>query len=163
MSARAGELRVAATAQDTLPLAVLFFSAALIHLSAAVGHAGESPLYAVLFNLLALVQHGGGVVLLRSARPQRSLLLAGAVLCAGVLGVWLLSRTTGLPLGPTPGRAEAVGPLDVLASIDELAVVLLTAALLGGPRRRAPAFAPGLAATLAALSAVAFCTVGHAG
>jgi hypothetical protein len=39
------------------------------------------------------------------------------------VAVWLLSRTVGLPLGPTPWEPEGIGILDVLATVFEIAVI----------------------------------------
>jgi hydrogenase/urease accessory protein HupE len=44
--------------------------------------------------------------------------------------VWAISRTIGVPLGPQPWRPEAVGVADVLSTLDELAAVVLVAAVL---------------------------------
>ena len=106
-------------------LAVL---AALIHVQAALDHFDEYVPYAVAFIVLAIGQAGWATAVYRSAGRGR--LLAGIAGCAVVVLVWLLSRTTGLPLGPDPGVAEPVGLLDVVATLDELAVMALAVTAL---------------------------------
>ena len=44
---------------------------------------------------------------------------------AAVIGLWLLTRTTGLPVGPEPWEAEAVGTADLLCSALEAVLVVL--------------------------------------
>jgi diguanylate cyclase (GGDEF)-like protein len=52
------------------------------------------------------------------------LLLAGAAGNAAVAGVWAVSRTFGVPVGPHPWHVEAVGVFDFLAVIAEVAVTV---------------------------------------
>jgi|SRR5947209_20583595 len=59
-------------------------------------------------------------------------LAAGVVLCLGVVVVWALSRTTGLPIGPEPWQREPVGAADLIATADEVAIVLLVLTRRGG-------------------------------
>ncbi|MBA3745888.1 MAG: hypothetical protein H0W96_00085 [Solirubrobacterales bacterium] len=49
----------------------------------------------------------------------------------GILAVWLLSRTLGLPFGPDTGDAEAVGWLDLATGLDEALLVVLLATHAG--------------------------------
>jgi hypothetical protein len=101
----------------------LSWGAAVIHVSAAISHAGESGLYTLFFALLAPIQLGWGLLMCRS--PSRRLLLAGCLLSLAVVVVWAMSRTFGMPIGPKPWHPEAVGLVDSLASLDELTIVLL--------------------------------------
>ena len=115
---------VVATLPDWLFTACgLSWGAALIHISAAIGHVHESGLYVLFFALLAPTQLAWGFLVCR--RSTRELLLAGAALSLLVAAVWLMSRTTGLPVGPEPWRPEAVGAVDAIATADELALTLL--------------------------------------
>jgi hypothetical protein len=114
----------AATLPDWLFMACgLSWGAALIHVSAAIGHLHESGLYVLFFALLAPTQLGWGFLVCR--RRTRELLLAGVALSLLVAAVWLMSRTTGLPVGPEPWHPEAVGAIDAIATADELALALL--------------------------------------
>ena len=52
--------------------------------------------------------------------------------------LWLATRTVGLPIGPDPGEVEPAGLHDLLATADELAIVLACSfALIVGNRSRA--------------------------
>jgi hypothetical protein len=53
-----------------------------------------------------------------------------AALNAAVILLWLVSRTIGLPVGPEPWQAEAVGTADLVCSGLEAAVVVLLLLLL---------------------------------
>jgi hypothetical protein len=101
----------------------LAWSAGLIHLAAAVDHVDEYVPFAVFFFLLAPAQLALGVALYR--RPTRRLLRAGALGSMIVVAIWVVSRTSGVPIGPTPWVAEPAGLLDCLASADEAVLALL--------------------------------------
>jgi hypothetical protein len=133
----------------------LSWAAGLIHVAAAAGHLDEYVLYAAFFEVLALVQLGWGVALYRAPSPR--LLGAGAALSVLVVALWVVSRTTGLPIGPEPWHAEAIGPLDALASADEATLAVLAVTSLRGSGR---ALAFSVAACLVLLSALAL-TSGH--
>jgi hypothetical protein len=110
----------------------LAWSAGLIHVEAAIQHVDEHLLYAVFFALLAPAQFAWGVALYR--RPGRRLLLAGAVGSLLVVALWIVSRTSGLPIGPAAWVPEPVGPIDSIATADE--AVLALVALLRLPASR---------------------------
>jgi hypothetical protein len=107
--------------------AVLGVAAGLIHAIAAVGHTDYWP-FAAFFALLAVAQLVWGVLIYR--RAARRVLLVGAWGNAAVALLWLLTRTVGLPIGPHAGGPESVGALDVLATLDEQAIVVLLLVLL---------------------------------
>jgi hypothetical protein len=157
---------VVATVPDWLFTACgLSWGAALIHVSAAIGHLHESGLYAVFFALLAPAQLAWGFLVCR--RRSRRLLLAGAALSLLVAIVWALSRTTGLPVGPQPWHPEAVGAVDLIATADELTLALLVGLygfteLRGGARRALGAGAKASGVVLVVLSSLALLAAGHA-
>jgi hypothetical protein len=103
----------------------LSWAAAIIHVKAALDHVDQSVLETVLFDLTACAQFLWGIAVYRGA--GRDLLIAGALGSVAVAAVWVVSRTAGLPIGPTPGQPEAVGLIDTVASCDEV----LLAALVG--------------------------------
>jgi hypothetical protein len=101
----------------------LAWGAGLIHVEAAIEHIQEYALYALFFALLAPMQFGWGIAVYR--RASRKLLVIGAALSLGVVALWTMSRTSGLPIGPEPWQPEAVGPNDVVATADEIVLALL--------------------------------------
>jgi hypothetical protein len=109
-------------------LALLSTSAALIHFAVLREHFQEHALFGVLFALTAVLQLAWSALVVR--RPSRRLLQAGALGNLGVAAVWLLSRTTGLPLGPEPWAPEAVGVADSLATAFEVLIVIGATVLL---------------------------------
>ena len=119
-------------------------------MQAALDHFDEYVPYAVAFIVLAAGQAGWAAATYRAA--SRTLLRAGVVASAAVVLAWVISRTTGFPVGPEPGVAEPVGLLDVVATLDELAVIALAMAGLRAPTSVA---ATGRGATGRALFAAA--------
>jgi hypothetical protein len=113
----------------------LAWAAGLIHILAAIQHVDEYVLFAIFFALLAPAQFAWGAALYR--RPGRKLLIVGAAGCLMVAALWVASRTTGLPIGPDPWTPEPVGPIDALATADEVALVLVAAIQLARPARGA--------------------------
>jgi len=101
----------------------LAWGAGLIHVSAAIEHVNEYALHAVFFAVLAAAQFGWGVALYR--RPAPRLLWVGAVASLMVVGLWVASRTIGLPIGPRPWSPEAAGATDVIATADEVVLALV--------------------------------------
>ncbi len=122
----------------------LAVAAGAIHALAMVQHFGEGVLYGAFFAVVAASQLGWGTWVYRHPEERRHL-TAAAIANGAIVLIWVLSRTAGLPLGPQAGRPEVPGLIDVLATLDELAIVLLAIAILRPGGR--------LEARLAALSA----------
>jgi hypothetical protein len=83
-----------------------------------------------------------------------------------VVLLWIASRTIGLPIGPEPWTAESVGAIDVLASLDELLIGVLSAGVLTVTSQAAGESALRLLGPLSYLLVVAsgvalFSTSGH--
>lgn len=112
-----------------LHLAALSLVAGSIHAVVAVPHFAEYWGFGSFFLALGTFQLAWGVQVYR--RPSAGLYRIGAVASLAVIALWIASRTVGLPLGPEPGAAESVGPLDALASAIEVAIALLCASFLG--------------------------------
>jgi hypothetical protein len=109
---------------DSLFLAcALAWGASVIHVQTAIAHVREFVLFSVFFALLAAAQLAWGIALYRSA--SRRLMVVGAVGSVMVATLWVVSRTSGLPIGPVPWIPERVGTLDSIASADEAALALL--------------------------------------
>jgi hypothetical protein len=109
--------------------AVLAAASGVIHIEAAIAHTSHWWLFGVFFAGLAYAQLGWALVVYRGRRDAR-LLDAAIYVSLAVVGIWLLSRTVGLPVGPWAGDAEAVGVSDTVATLDELALVALLTMVL---------------------------------
>jgi len=143
----------------TAALAILSFGAAAIHFAVSPEHFAEWVPYGLAFALLAWFQLLWSAAYL--AGPTGRQARVAIIVNTAVVAVWAWSRTVGLPIGPEPGAAEAIGFADVLASALEAALVIgLLAAGTGlAPRAAAWARRRTLAVTLAALVAVVALTV----
>jgi hypothetical protein len=125
--------------------------------------------FGALFVVTALAQAAWAALVLTA--PSAPLFAAGALGNVGVAGVWALSRTVGLPVGPGAGVPEPVAALDLAATSFEIVVVAASVLLLanGGPYaavsgRAAKAFATIGAVAIAALTSAAYAgtpTGGH--
>ncbi len=135
--------------------ASLSITAGLIHVFAAVGHAGEWRLAGAFFGAVAVAQVAFAFGLLRS--PTRWMLMNGIGANAALIALWAVSRTTGMPFGPHAGVAEAVGSLDVAATALEVASIVALGMLLRHPAvavARSAATRRSLAAAVVALAAL---------
>lgn len=115
-------------------VAGLSIAAGVIHAFAMIDHFSHYWLYGVFFLVLTYGQVLWGLALLRRPVSDRGL-AAGALANLAIVAVWVISRTIGVPLGPDDGRPEAVGSMDVAATLDQLALAAYVAAVLR-PRLR---------------------------
>lgn len=74
--------------------------------------------YGLLFAVLAVTQLLLAVAVVR--RPVTETVGYVALLSAWIVALWLVSRTTGLPIGPSPWRPAGYGVPEVVASCAEL-------------------------------------------
>jgi hypothetical protein len=112
--------------------AIASLGAGIIHLAAVSEHVAHWWLHGLFFLVLGCVQIGWAVLAMESGPlpvPR-----AYAVLNAAVIGLWFVSRTTGLPVGPEPWQAEAVGTADLLCSALEAVVVVLLVLTMRAPQ-----------------------------
>ena len=123
MSTSAGGLRPLLRWQ----LAAASLGAAAIHFAVIVPHFNEYTPFGIFFLVVAWFQATWAVLV--AMADDRRLLLAGVVLNAVVVLVWIWSRTAGLPIGPEPGVAEEVGAPDAISTSLE-AVIIVWATLL---------------------------------
>ena len=116
-----------------LTLALASIGAAVIHFMVTPDHLEEFVLFGVFFLGLGIFQAvwAGGILL----KPNTLVVAAGVLVSVLVIGVWALSRTAGLPIGPEAGEPEAVGLSDVLATALEGLIALGGTYLLVRPRR----------------------------
>jgi hypothetical protein len=122
--------------RDTLAtlLAGLACMGGLIHIGAAVDHADELPLYVLLFLSLAAAQLTWAALILRNATDR--LLRCGCLLNTTVIGLWALSRTTGVPIAEHPWVPEPVGIADLVETVGETVVLIVAWSLVAAPRLR---------------------------
>ncbi|HMC42783.1 MAG TPA: hypothetical protein VKI20_07210 [Acidimicrobiales bacterium] len=116
----------------TLPLllALLSLGAGSIHFAFASDHFTQGWAHGAFFLAVGWLQLAWAVALV--LRPSRRLFLLGP-LNAGVIVIWVLSRTAGLPLVPHGSTIEAVGVADTTASVFELVIMLGSMAALARP------------------------------
>ncbi len=139
-------------------LALLSGGAAAIHFAVAGEHFAEHWASGVFLTLAAIFQ-GTWALLVATQRSTR-VLLAGALVNGGIVAVWAVSRTTGLPVGPHAGTPESAAFADVLATVYEVSIVAgaLALARFGHPsqvlgKRVAAGASAGLAAVLTVVTA----------
>jgi peptidoglycan/LPS O-acetylase OafA/YrhL len=111
--------------------------AAVIHFAYAPTHIEEDATHGTFFLVTAWLQLGLAFALARWRTDRRPWLAAGVVNGA-VAGVWVLTRTAGLP-GEDP---EPIGFPDTLATALEVVVVLAAVAALRPAWARRPSFRP---------------------
>lgn len=103
-------------------LAVLATVVAVIHFAVAGEHFEEYWAFGVFMLVVAWAQLGAAVGLLW--RPSRPLLGAVAALNAGVIAVYVVTRTVGDVVGPTPNDPEDVGFGDMFCTVCEALLVV---------------------------------------
>jgi FtsP/CotA-like multicopper oxidase with cupredoxin domain len=114
--------------------ALLTLGAAFIHLAVAPEHLREYAPFGVFFLGVGSAQIVLAVELL--SRPTRKLSAFLATMSVALVGLWFISRTVGLPIGPTPGRPEDIGLTDVVCNIMEVLSSVLFLSLTAWPARR---------------------------
>lgn len=139
-------------------LAALSLAAGATHFSVVGEHYHEHIVYGLFFMALAWFQvlWAAGMLLRRSRR----ILLAGAVVNALVIVLYVVSRTSGLPLGPEAWEPEGAAALDIVCTVFEALIVVLAAALWqrheeSEPSRILPSSRAGIAAAAALVLLVA--------
>lgn len=112
--------------------------AAAIHLSVIQSHLDEGLEFAAFFLVTGWFQMVWPIAYL--LRRSRSVALVAIVVNLGIVGVWVVSRTVGMPFGPTPWVAQSIGFADILATAMELSLagllVLTVAARFADLARR---------------------------
>ena len=121
------------------PLAVV---AALLTAGAGAIHAGTigteseaSTLFGTVFVAMAVAQIGWAFAF--ALWPMRAFALLGIAVNGGILIMWLVSRTAGVPVGPLSGERLPVAFPDAMATTLEGVALTVTAFLLWAGLRRA--------------------------
>lgn len=121
--------------------AALSTIAALIHAWVTPSHFEEWWGYGLFFLVVAIVQALLAIALLN--RPSPSLIAAAIAANAGIVFLYLVTRTAGIPVfGPAAGEVEEVGMLDVISTLAEIGLIAVLAMVLtrgteAGARRSA--------------------------
>nr|MDT0665729.1 hypothetical protein [Micromonospora sp. DSM 115978] len=97
--------------------------AAVTHVAVAPAHFGTWPLSGVFFFATAAFQAGWAFAVMRGAGSRTT--TAGLLVNAGSIGLWALSRTVGLPVGPHAGVPEQVDRVDLTTVAFEAVVCVL--------------------------------------
>ena len=100
--------------------AILSIASGVIHISAAGDHT-DLPVMFAGFMLVAVLQIGLGALLI-SRPPSRLLIAAAIAMTISSIGLWVLSRTTGIPFVPG-GHKEPVGFKDGITKLFEIASI----------------------------------------
>ena len=117
-------IRPAQGRASTTLRAVAAFSllAAMIHLWVMPEHFEEWWGYGTFFLVSAIAQglYAPGLLLW----PNRVILLAGVAGNLAIVILWLVTRTSGIPLfGPHAGEIEDVGTLDLVCTLAEVGII----------------------------------------
>ena len=115
-------------------LAALSLSVALAHLGGVTQHLDVWWGYGAFFLATGLGQAAMSVAVLW--RPAPWVAAVGIAGNLAIVGMYVLTRTLGIPLGPHAGRAEDAETLDMVTTAGELALVLLLIPMLGERAQR---------------------------
>jgi hypothetical protein len=134
--------------------------AEVVHTSAVDAHR-HWALAGAFFLAISAVE--GALAVGLSVLPSRKLYITSIGVSAATVAIWLVSRTSGLPIGPGAGVPEAVGAADAISTfLEVLTVAVLFPLLLVSATGKVPArakrdwMAAAIAiVTIAALTGVA--------
>lgn len=123
-----------------------------LHLSAAHEHLVAPPYVFAFFVVAAFAQVAAAWLLI--TRPSRRFAASVVVGSAGLLAVWALSRTVGVPLSGE--GVEAAGALDITtAALELVAIVLLIPLMVASTPSRHPRVGLRVSAFVVAVAALA--------
>jgi hypothetical protein len=108
--------------------AVAMVGAGIIHFAYAPVHLDEELSHGLFFLVTGWLQLMLAVALVTRIRPRQLWLAATALVNLGIVAVWVVSRTAGVP----GAEVESVGFPDVTASVLEAVAVLASFAVLSG-------------------------------
>ena len=136
--------------------ALLSLGAAGIHFAVLGSHFQEWWGYGVFFAVVASLQALWALAMVHS--PGRWLYWAGAVGNAGIIAAWAVTRTVGIPIGPSSGEVEKAGFIDLL-SVGFQALIVVVCVAMASQRqiatRRFPAAALWTATVVVAVGVMA--------
>lgn len=107
--------------------AVTSVLAGLVHYAVVPEHRAEWFWYGAFFTLAGAFQIVWAAL---AWTGQRRWLTVGAVGTIALIGLWLFTRTAGVPFGPHAGEAEEIGVLDgVCVAVEAVSALCALAAL----------------------------------
>lgn len=117
-----------------LLLAVSSLAAGVIHAAVVSEHFEEEWAFGAFFVLAAAFQVAWAIAVV--VRPASIGYTIGALANGAIIGIWIVSRTTGLPIGPEAWTPEPVLAADVAATVLESLLVIGSVMLVrrGGAR-----------------------------
>jgi hypothetical protein len=123
-------------ARVTAPLAAALLSLAVawVHLAYAASHFRQWWAYGAFFVAAGAGQALFAPLVLR--RPWPAVLYAGIAGNAAIVGMYVLTRTAGPPLGPHARVPEPAGPIDLATTAGEIVLVGVLLSLLEPRARR---------------------------
>ena len=135
-------------------LILLSAGAAAIHFAAISDHFEEDWAYGMFFAIAAWLQLLWAIAM--AASRSRRLVAASVPGNAAIIAIWIVSRTSGLPVGPHAGTAEPITFIDTLATSFEAFIVAGSCVAL---RRAGVKTSGGARARTAATAATALIVV----
>lgn len=115
--------------------AMLSLTSALIHLWAAPEHIDSSWWgYGAFFIVTALAQGIFAIVVLRW--PKTLVCVAGIMGNLSIVAMYVVTRTSGIPLGPEAGMIEDPGLLDMTSLVAQVGIVIVLVTMLGDVARK---------------------------
>jgi hypothetical protein len=117
-----------------LTATALSLGAAWVHLAYTGSHWRDWWAYGLFFLAVGIYQGLFAAVLMR--RPTTPVLLAGIAGNLGVVLMYVLSRTRGVPVGSHTGVVERAGTIDLATTAGEIVLVAVLLALVGATARR---------------------------
>lgn len=152
-------------------LAISALSAGAIHFAVAGDHYAMSWKHGTFMAVIGWLQLVWAAAFV--FKPSRRVLILGVLGNAAILGVWVMAKVWGVPVGPQVWTPEKIGWQDSIASACEAAIVVLGLAMLALPnfgRRRISGWVgwpivAGVAGVIGLMSSLAFtpswATSGH--
>ena len=118
------------TSLAAISAALFSAGAAGIHFAVIADHLEEWWAFGLFFAASGVAQLLWAALVVAS--PSRLAIGLGVFGNAGVVALWIVTRTAGSPIGPDAGMPESVGVADAAATAFELGVIIAGLRLAGG-------------------------------
>ena len=140
--------------------AISSVGAAAIHFGVSTEHFQEYVPFGVFFAVVGWLQIAWAWFIV--SRPTRWLVVAGASGNLFVVIIWLISRSAGLPLAPDAGVPESANFIDVLSTLFETLIVVVSCIWLRSGLRRKNAEGKALAVCAGLLAFIVMASASYA-